>query len=290
MHRYQDALSCFDQALTRQAANPTYLNNRALAFYHLGKLDEAIADLNTATGIAPKEPSAYFHRGNALLAAGRPTEALTDLQQAYALSRQANGLPVDSDSDTEPGTERSRANSEDAADSDDSDDSLLRFRARHSVMAARKAQQAAAKASSSGRRPKSQQGSRRDNRRGVGSGSGRGSPARAQTALGTRRSPRRKSPTTPQKTGTQRMSSFSTLKSTQSPSRTAEAMTGFGVDANTPRTSSRGGDIVTARQRHSIGLAHQALRQHETALRNFKAALREDPSHVCTFPTATSSS
>ena len=39
-------------------------------------------------------------------------------------------------------------------------------------------------------------------------------------------------------------------------------------------------DIVSARQRHSIGLAYQALRQHDKALHNFMAALVEDPTHV----------
>lgn len=39
-------------------------------------------------------------------------------------------------------------------------------------------------------------------------------------------------------------------------------------------------DLLAARQRHSIGLAYQSLRQHDKALRNFQAALKEDPTHV----------
>lgn len=39
---YEEALKAFDMAVDRQPENPTFLNNRALAQYHLGRLDEAI--------------------------------------------------------------------------------------------------------------------------------------------------------------------------------------------------------------------------------------------------------
>jgi tetratricopeptide (TPR) repeat protein len=47
--------------------HPFHRNNRGLAYYHLGKLDDAKRDYDEAINMNPDDPFFYFNRGNVYL-------------------------------------------------------------------------------------------------------------------------------------------------------------------------------------------------------------------------------
>jgi tetratricopeptide (TPR) repeat protein len=66
LKKNEEALSCFDRALT---FNPRYvraLNNRGNVLNDLGRSDEAIASYDRALEIDPDYKDALMNRGNAL--------------------------------------------------------------------------------------------------------------------------------------------------------------------------------------------------------------------------------
>jgi regulator of sirC expression with transglutaminase-like and TPR domain len=50
------------------------------------EIDKAIADLNESIKLNPKDPSAFFNRGNALEMKGSLSDALADFKKFVALS------------------------------------------------------------------------------------------------------------------------------------------------------------------------------------------------------------
>ncbi len=88
---YYGALQSIGLACTNAPTNTTYLANRGLVHYHLGNLGEALADYNAAIQMMEgQQPDStlLFHRGNALLAAGKGRDALADLTMAAHLTLQ----------------------------------------------------------------------------------------------------------------------------------------------------------------------------------------------------------
>jgi len=88
---YFGALQSISLACTNAPSNSTYLANRGLVHYHLGNLGEALADYNAALQMQEgQQPDStlLFHRGNALLAAGKGRDALADLTMAAHLTLQ----------------------------------------------------------------------------------------------------------------------------------------------------------------------------------------------------------
>ena len=88
---YFGALQSISLACTNAPSNATYLANRGLVHYHLGNLGEALADYNAALAMQESQSpdsTLLFHRGNALLAAGKGRDALADLTMAAHLTLQ----------------------------------------------------------------------------------------------------------------------------------------------------------------------------------------------------------
>jgi len=66
----------FDEAITNYGkaidaidkdSSSVHYNNRGLAYYHSGKLEEAKSDFDMAREKDPNDPTIYFNRGNVFL-------------------------------------------------------------------------------------------------------------------------------------------------------------------------------------------------------------------------------
>lgn len=59
---YETALACILPALEKQPANPDYLSERGIIYFHLGKNSLAMFDMDRATTLQPKNPYRYSSR------------------------------------------------------------------------------------------------------------------------------------------------------------------------------------------------------------------------------------
>ncbi len=78
------AWAAFEEALRRDPSLAPAWAGRGMLSYQLGKVEDAIADLGRAIGLA-EEPGLLFNRALALRAAGREREAVADLTRALEL-------------------------------------------------------------------------------------------------------------------------------------------------------------------------------------------------------------
>ncbi|WP_106403432.1 tetratricopeptide repeat protein [Actinocorallia populi] len=78
------AWAAFEEALRREPSLAAAWAGRGMLAYELGKIEEAIADLDRAVGLS-EEPGLLFNRAMALRAAGREREAVADLTRALEL-------------------------------------------------------------------------------------------------------------------------------------------------------------------------------------------------------------
>ena len=62
------------------------LDSRALAYYRVGRLDDALADLNAALRNEPEMAASRYLRGLILAETGGTDEARKDIEQAKRLS------------------------------------------------------------------------------------------------------------------------------------------------------------------------------------------------------------
>ncbi len=87
MNRHQDAINCYDNALTIDPRQPNAAthNNRGLALQSLGRENEALASYDAAIHADNEYVEAHFNRGNSLYAFGRYEAALTSLEHVLAL-------------------------------------------------------------------------------------------------------------------------------------------------------------------------------------------------------------
>jgi tetratricopeptide (TPR) repeat protein len=65
-------------------------NNKGLALFALGRLDEALAALDQATSFAPDEPDAWYNKAVVLEKLGRGQEAHSCQEWAHSLEQQAS--------------------------------------------------------------------------------------------------------------------------------------------------------------------------------------------------------
>jgi predicted O-linked N-acetylglucosamine transferase (SPINDLY family) len=82
--RYDEALDCFNQALTRDPRQLEALGNRGSVLGSLGRFAEALADYERALVFHPNHAMLLFNRGNALGHLGRHHEALASYEAARA--------------------------------------------------------------------------------------------------------------------------------------------------------------------------------------------------------------
>jgi len=70
-------------------ANPTHvpaLNNRAIAYWEIGRLDEALSGLALACQHAKHDPLPFKHRGMVLHQMGRPAEAVRQFRHGLEIA------------------------------------------------------------------------------------------------------------------------------------------------------------------------------------------------------------
>jgi tetratricopeptide (TPR) repeat protein len=85
LKRYQEAIEDFSAAITGEATAESlgYLyTGRGLCFSGLGRVDEALSDLNEAVEIAPSLGDSWFQRSVLLYRIGHPRAALKDIDRA----------------------------------------------------------------------------------------------------------------------------------------------------------------------------------------------------------------
>ena len=81
--RYQDALDCYTAALASDPSSHTVLSNRSLAFFKLGKFQEALDDSNKCIAIAPGFGRGYLRKATALNCRSIYTEAMHAAAEGY---------------------------------------------------------------------------------------------------------------------------------------------------------------------------------------------------------------
>jgi|SRR5580658_1194806 tetratricopeptide (TPR) repeat protein len=100
LHRYQEAIASYDNAIALEPAYMPAWRYRGLALIRLARFDEAAGSCARALALEPKDAEAHAFRGNALHALGRFEEALESfdraiaLQPRYAEAHQARGLAL----------------------------------------------------------------------------------------------------------------------------------------------------------------------------------------------------
>lgn len=75
---YEEALECFERALTLQPNHQQALKNRALTYVHLGHTREALVDLDRLIDLDPKNLWAYANRAIIFRDLGHYGNAISD--------------------------------------------------------------------------------------------------------------------------------------------------------------------------------------------------------------------
>jgi serine/threonine protein kinase len=83
--RSEDALGCFDRAITIEPRNTLVWNNRGAALGRLGRHEEAVICYTKALEISPRDFNAWFNKGNALADLGRGEEAILCFDKALTI-------------------------------------------------------------------------------------------------------------------------------------------------------------------------------------------------------------
>jgi len=100
LHRYEDAIASYDNAIAREPAHMPAWKNRGLALIRLARYEQAAASCARALVLAPEDAEARAFRGNALQGLGRFQEAVESLDRAlalqprYAEAHHARGLAL----------------------------------------------------------------------------------------------------------------------------------------------------------------------------------------------------
>ena len=85
---HQEAIGCYDQALTIDPRDAAAWNNKGAALAELGRRDEAINCYDQALAIDPRYATAWDNKGNVLDALGRREEAIGCYDRALAIDPQ----------------------------------------------------------------------------------------------------------------------------------------------------------------------------------------------------------
>ena len=81
---YQGALHDYNQALEMEE-NPAVYSERAVVFFHLGKLEESLTDMDYAAELEPENPYRYASRAYIKDAMGDVEGAIRDYERTIAL-------------------------------------------------------------------------------------------------------------------------------------------------------------------------------------------------------------
>ena len=91
--RWDKAIATFDRVLARSSGRTVRAHvGRAVALRLVGRVDEALDDLNAAVALDPQDALAYHERGATLASLGRDGEALRDLDRAIGIAPSAKAL------------------------------------------------------------------------------------------------------------------------------------------------------------------------------------------------------
>lgn len=82
-HQYEKAIELYSKAIGLDPGNELAFLHRAKANLQIGRLDEALADVNRSVAIQPNNAEAYAFRGTVYTAIKSYQLALTDLQEAF---------------------------------------------------------------------------------------------------------------------------------------------------------------------------------------------------------------
>lgn len=83
--KYQEALNCYNQAITKDATNPVFYCNRAAAYSKMGEYLKAIEDCKMSLRYDPKYSKAYARIGLAYSKLGRHVDAQTAYRSALLI-------------------------------------------------------------------------------------------------------------------------------------------------------------------------------------------------------------
>ncbi|MGE0668207.1 MAG: tetratricopeptide repeat protein [Sphingomonadales bacterium] len=84
LHRDEEAIAAFDQAISLDPQSALALSHRGLARARLGDTQAGLADVDAALAIVGENPAALAYKGLILLRAGKENEGLTLLDEASA--------------------------------------------------------------------------------------------------------------------------------------------------------------------------------------------------------------
>ena len=85
LRRLDDALRCYNKAITLNSNLVDAHGNRSIVLYYLGRFDEALASYDRTIALRPNHAEAYNNRGSALINLSRLDEALVSCEKAIAL-------------------------------------------------------------------------------------------------------------------------------------------------------------------------------------------------------------
>ena len=82
---FKDSIRLYTEAIAIEHENAHYISQRAVAFFHLGKYDEALYDFNNALELEPNNPFRYSSRAYILSNMNRIPDAIKDYEKAIEL-------------------------------------------------------------------------------------------------------------------------------------------------------------------------------------------------------------
>jgi len=82
---YKNSIRLYSLAIELDPNNANYIAQRGVAFFHLGKIDEALYDLDLALKLEPENPFRYSSRAFILSNLNRIDEAINDYKEAIRL-------------------------------------------------------------------------------------------------------------------------------------------------------------------------------------------------------------
>ncbi|XP_069840421.1 E3 ubiquitin-protein ligase CHIP isoform X2 [Dendropsophus ebraccatus] len=86
--KYQEAVSCYSKAITRNPSISVYYTNRALCYLKMQQLDKALADCKHALELDCQSVKAHFFLGQCQMEMENYDEAIANLQRAYNLAKE----------------------------------------------------------------------------------------------------------------------------------------------------------------------------------------------------------
>uniref|UniRef100_A0A8C5QZP0 E3 ubiquitin-protein ligase CHIP n=1 Tax=Leptobrachium leishanense TaxID=445787 RepID=A0A8C5QZP0_9ANUR len=86
--KYQEAVSCYSKAITRNPSVAVYYTNRALCYLKMQQLDKALADCKHALELDCQSVKAHFFLGQCQMELENYDEAIGNLQRAYNLAKE----------------------------------------------------------------------------------------------------------------------------------------------------------------------------------------------------------